>query len=49
MSEIRRGIQALKRRGKIYTLEELLPERTTAEHEACSPTASEFPKRWRHS
>jgi len=27
MAEIRRGVQALKRRGKIYTLEELLPEK----------------------
>ncbi len=26
MVEIRRGVQALKRRGKIYTLEEHLPE-----------------------
>ena len=26
MAEIRRGIRALKRRGRIYTLEELLPE-----------------------
>jgi antitoxin YefM len=26
MAEIRRGVRALRRRGKIYTLEELLPE-----------------------
>jgi len=26
MAEIRRGLRSLKRRGKIYTLEELLPE-----------------------